>query len=461
MAYCVMNVDKQGRAAVYGLQIEANRTREDKHEFDLSDIDKSRTEQNYYLAKTDHWNKEITRQIKAAGVKERKDSIVLITGVYTASPEWFENHTREEMEKYFQDCLDFHVKEYCQNNPERLLNAVVHLDEKTPHLQVASLPLIADEKGLHLSAKIVMGNRSTYRLRQDRFYEEVGRKHDLERGERRDPAQTKEHTTKREWQLAKQEEQLQDTLEKTLEAQKDLENTNKELEQAREIIKPQIEAYNVISKGAKEHKKPTFEKAKEEVKDGLLRSHEEHFVKVPCKDEKEADRIIKHLDSLYEKNFSQEALNELILSKTKDLEKEKRKQQRAIAKAQRAFNEEKEKATEKIDLMYKEALRRSEAYSDLDLSEYGFDDFQMQSIINDSVTEELVRDTVRTTLDVLEQAEYLKKRPDQITEMKLARNIGKSFGERFYDFIDNVREHIAGKLYQKQAEKDKSDDLTL
>ena len=456
-----MNCDKQGRAAVYGLQIEANRTKEDKHEFDLSDIDKSRTEQNYYLVKTDNWNKEITRQIKAAGAKERKDSIVLITGVYTASPEWFDNHSKEEMEKYFQDCLDFHVREYCQNNPERLLNAVVHLDEKTPHLQIASIPLIEDEKGAHLSAKVVMGNRSTYRLRQDRFFEEVGKKHDLERGERRDPAERKEHTTKREWQIAKQEEELKDTIEKTLEAQKDLENTNKELEQAKEIIKPQIEAYNVISKGVKNRKKPTIEIDKEEVKDGLLRSHEEYFVKVPCKDEKEAKTVQKEVKALYDKDFTQEALNELILSKNKDLEKEKKKQQRELAKAQNEFKEAHIKQIENINQTYKELLRRSEAYSDLSLSEMGFSENELQDIVKDSITTNLVRESVKATISILDQRHWLKHGLDIFIENEITQKITQVLSKQMDKFVDIVREHIVAKSYQKEADKDLSDDLAL
>jgi hypothetical protein len=53
-----------------------------------------------------------------------------------------------------------------------------------------------------------MGNRGDYQHRQDQFYEQVGKIHGLERGERRDPAERKAHTTKREWQEAKQAETI-------------------------------------------------------------------------------------------------------------------------------------------------------------------------------------------------------------------------------------------------------------
>ena len=207
--YGIMRVEKRRRSAVYGLQIEANRTHEDKREFDNSDIDRERTEQNYHLVQTDNWNKEITRQIHTAGVKEKKDSVVMLDGLYTASAEWFEGKSEAEIRAYFEDCLDFHVKTYCGGDKSRVLNAVIHLDEATPHLQVASVPIIEDERGLHLSAKKIMGGKSDYRKRQNRFFEQVTKKRGLERGEVKEPAEVKKHTTKREWQIATQEEKLQ------------------------------------------------------------------------------------------------------------------------------------------------------------------------------------------------------------------------------------------------------------
>lgn len=126
--YCIMNVDKQRRSAIHGLQLEANRQQGDNREFDNSDIDNSKTADNIFLRRCNSWNQEITRQIHATGVRERKDSIVGVTGVYTASPEWFYTHPKSEWMQYFEDCLRYHDKTY-----GRCINAVVHLDEDTPH----------------------------------------------------------------------------------------------------------------------------------------------------------------------------------------------------------------------------------------------------------------------------------------------------------------------------------------
>ena len=205
MAFCIMNVDKQKRHAVFGLQCEANRKPNDRREFDNSDINQERTQDNIFLRECEHWNATITREINEAGCRERKDSVVMITGVYTASPDWFETHTKEQWMQYFKECLDFHDKTY-----GRAFNAVIHLDETTPHMQVASVPLIESEKGVRLSAKDLMGGKTDYVRRQDQFYEQVGKQFSLERGIHMDAAERKKHTTKREYQIAMQEQKLQE-----------------------------------------------------------------------------------------------------------------------------------------------------------------------------------------------------------------------------------------------------------
>lgn len=222
--YCIMNVDKQRRSAIHGLQLEANRQPNDNREFDNSDIDSSKTADNIFLRRCDSWNQTITQQIKTAGVRERKDSIVGITGVYTASAEWFDTHPKSEWMAYFSDCLAFHDKVY-----GHCINAVIHMDEDVPHMQCISIPLVEDERGWHLSAKIVMGGRSDYQKRQDEFFEQVGEPHGMDRGIRRDAAEIKRHTTKREWQLATQEQELQQLQQRTVAAERQLAEVNRQL----------------------------------------------------------------------------------------------------------------------------------------------------------------------------------------------------------------------------------------
>lgn len=241
--YGIMRVEKRGRADVYGIQLEANRTVE-QHEkgldFDKSDIDWNKTRDNIFLIQTEHWNKaitKVTKQIESeTGKKTRKDAVVLLDGLFTASPEFFEGKTTQEIKKYFEDCLDFYVKEYCQGDKTRVLNAVIHLDETTPHMQVASIPVYTSESGNRLNAKIIMGNKTDYRKRQDRFFDAVSCKYGLERGEPASAVNDKVHTTKREWQAATQEETIEKNNKVLAEQKKEYIDTQKKLQDTADKI---------------------------------------------------------------------------------------------------------------------------------------------------------------------------------------------------------------------------------
>ena len=241
--YGIMRVEKRGRADVYGIQLEANRTVE-QHEkgldFDKSDIDWNKTRDNIFLVQTEQWNREITKVIKRIETetrkKTRKDAVVLLDGLFTASPEFFEGKTTQEIKKYFEDCLDFYVKEYCQGDETRVLNAVIHLDEATPHMQVASIPVYTSESGNRLNAKIIMGNKTDYRKRQDRFFDAVSCKYGLERGEPASAVNDKVHTTKREWQAATQEETIEKNNKVLAEQKKEYIDTQKKLQDTADKI---------------------------------------------------------------------------------------------------------------------------------------------------------------------------------------------------------------------------------
>ena len=241
--YGIMRVEKRGRADVYGIQLEANRTVE-QHEkgldFDKSDIDWNKTRDNIFLIQTEKWNKEITKVTKQIETetrkKTRKDAVVLLDGLFTASPEFFEGKKTQEIKKYFEDCLDFYVKEYCQGDETRVLNAVIHLDETTPHMQVASIPVYTSESGNRLNAKIIMGNKTDYRKRQDRFFDAVSCKYGLERGEPASAINDKVHTTKREWQAATQEETIEKNNKVLAEQKKEYIDTQKKLQDTADKI---------------------------------------------------------------------------------------------------------------------------------------------------------------------------------------------------------------------------------
>ena len=95
-----------------------------------------------------------------------------------SSPEFFKGKKKGEIKAYFQEALDFIQR---HQDPKTILSAVVHMDEKTPHMHLSFVPLTEDGR---LSAKEIVGNKKKLTQWQDRFWEHMVKKYpDLERGE--------------------------------------------------------------------------------------------------------------------------------------------------------------------------------------------------------------------------------------------------------------------------------------
>ena len=175
----IHRVEKRKIGDVTGIMREANRDANEPKDFKCSDIDWSKTPLNHHLIKSDNFLSDIKKTIADAGIeKYRKDAVVMLDTIYTASPEFFKSHTQNEINDFFNLCLQFHEKTYGHT-----VNAVIHYDETTPHMHVASVPIIKDTNGKnHLSAKTLMGRQNDYIRRQDEFYNDVCRRYRLDRG---------------------------------------------------------------------------------------------------------------------------------------------------------------------------------------------------------------------------------------------------------------------------------------
>lgn len=197
--YGIHRIEKRKRNDVYALQQEANRTTKDHlngRDFPGSSIDWSKTADNIFLIKCNNWNKKITDVLNAYDIKPRKNSVVLLDSIYTASPEFFEGKSKNEIIDYFKACLEFHKSVYGNH----VINCVLHFDESNFHCHVHSIPLYPNGNSMCLSARDLMGNRCDYRERQDKFYEQVTSLFGLERGEVKDYGEVRKHITKLEYE---------------------------------------------------------------------------------------------------------------------------------------------------------------------------------------------------------------------------------------------------------------------
>ena len=159
--------------------IEAHNERTKEKYASNPDVDISRSKYNFHLIEPKRkYRAEAERQIKEAGCRTRSDSVRVVEALVTATPEFFQGKKKSEIRAYFQEALTFLQQ---SQDPKTIISAVVHMDEKTPHMHLSFVPLTADGR---LSAKEIVGNKKKLTQWQDKFWEHMVLKYpDLERGE--------------------------------------------------------------------------------------------------------------------------------------------------------------------------------------------------------------------------------------------------------------------------------------
>ena len=160
-------------------RIEAHDERTKENYASNPDIDKNRSSHNFHLIEpVGKYRTEAERQIAEAGCRTRSDSVRLVEVLFTASPEFFQGKKKKEVREFFQEALNFLES---RQNPNTIISAVVHMDEKTPHMHLSFVPLTEDGR---LSAKDIVGNKKKLTQWQDAFWEHMVEKYlDLERGQ--------------------------------------------------------------------------------------------------------------------------------------------------------------------------------------------------------------------------------------------------------------------------------------
>ncbi len=159
--------------------LEAHHERKKEQYASNPDIDTSRSKYNFHIVKPDgRYYHFIQSRIEQARCRTRKDSTRFVDTLITASPEFFKGKSPKEIAAYFQRAADFLIDRVGREN---IVSAMVHMDEKTPHLHLVFVPLTKDNR---LCAKEIIGNRANLTKWQDDFHACMVEQYpDLERGE--------------------------------------------------------------------------------------------------------------------------------------------------------------------------------------------------------------------------------------------------------------------------------------
>lgn len=238
MASVILRFSKQkGNPAT---KIEAHHERTKDEYKSNPDIDTSKSHNNIHLiAPQMRYKAEVDKRIKESGCRVRKDSTRFVDTLITASPEFFKDMTHEKMVEYFQRTVDFMRNRI---RPDMIFSAVVHLDEKTPHLHLCFVPLTVDNR---LTAKEILGNRAKLSKWQDEFHEFMAKFYpDIERGTSATLTQRK-HIPTYIFKSAVKLEKMQEDIEKILK-ETNFTNASKNSEKAIKLIEdwvPRVETF--------------------------------------------------------------------------------------------------------------------------------------------------------------------------------------------------------------------------
>lgn len=176
MPYAIMRFAKRKRGSINSM--EAHNERQKEQYKSNPDIDTVKSAENYHLIQSQYkYYAEIMGRVESAKCRLRKDSVLMLEALITASPEFMTARPPAEQREYFEHALAFIQNEMGEEN---VFAATVHMDERNPHMHVCMVPLTPDKR---LSAKTIMGNQKKLSEWQTKFHEHMSaRWNELERG---------------------------------------------------------------------------------------------------------------------------------------------------------------------------------------------------------------------------------------------------------------------------------------
>ena len=233
------------------------------------DIDTSRSKDNIILIECDNYNSKFNdivapmkqehtermKTMRADRVKTFNQHInsskndIAFEMVFTSDNEFFDGLNRNDIKKWAEKSLDFVTKDLGIER-RNILHAIVHMDEKTPHLHVVAVPLVKtynkkqNKDVWSISRRQYINGKSQLSKAQDIYNQRMNESgYELDRGEK---GSSKKHTTKAQY------------IDKLLSENKELKRQNKELRD--EVPKDNLKIWDSNNKLRNENKSLKIQK---------------------------------------------------------------------------------------------------------------------------------------------------------------------------------------------------------
>ena len=237
---------------------------------------------------------------------DKSKNVVADELLFTATHTFFENMSKEDIKKWADTCMEF-VYNDLGYTKDQVLHAVVHMDEKTPHVHCVVVPLIrkydnrCKKEKYTISKKAYIKDKIHLSELQDKYHKRLADKgFDLERGIKNSD---NEHISIKEYKkiTRKLNQKLDVRNEKLESAISDLDNkmkTNKETLFDKDYVKIKKDTFDSMNKVIFESKKimgiqPALKKVYNEV-DTYTQSYQNL--------QKEKDNIKKEVKYLRNRN---------------------------------------------------------------------------------------------------------------------------------------------------------------
>ena len=193
MSYAIIRNEKYTKDQLACLSPHNERV---KKVYSNENIDKTKSHLNYHIKQPRYINylKEFKRLKEENNLRGQlhKNSIYACEMIITSNSEFFKklkgsSKPNQKIQQFFQNAYDF-ICNYNNLGAENIISAVVHLDEKTPHMHIVFIPVVTSKDKDGNSIRKIGGydfwkEKNSYNILQDRFYKYVTEKgYNLERG---------------------------------------------------------------------------------------------------------------------------------------------------------------------------------------------------------------------------------------------------------------------------------------
>ena len=237
MSYLVLHMDKFKKEAIRGIQSHNRRERESHSN---PDIDYDRSAANYELheAAASNYAEAIQNRIDELLLVKavRKDAVRMCGLIVTSDKAFFDGLTPEETRRFFEESKAF-LTEFV--GAENVISAMVHMDEKTPHMHFLHVPVTPDGR---LNANKIYTRQSLRKLQAGLPAHLQSRGFVIERGVEQTPGSAKRHLDTREFK------QQQEALEKLIQESEETSRNSRQLinaleqrEEAEKVLREETE----------------------------------------------------------------------------------------------------------------------------------------------------------------------------------------------------------------------------